>query len=114
MIVTRRNYLMGSMTENELSRLLKRTRIQERGRNIAYDVLVSGVDVSSVAQKHQVSEQWVLNLCNRIKSLKNNSNSIRISVTLPASIVPQAKQMLLGLKEVYELGQTAASEDGDE
>lgn len=67
-----------------------------------------------VRQKnHQVSEQWVLNLCNRIKDLKNNSNSIKISVTLPASIAPQAKQMLLGLKEVYELGQTAASEDSE-
>ncbi|STY98562.1 Uncharacterised protein [Moraxella ovis] len=104
---------MGSMTESELSRLLKRTRIQERGRNIAYDVLVAGMDVSSAAKNHQVSEQWVLNLCNRIKDLKNNSNSIKISVTLPASIAPQAKQMLLGLKEVYELGQTAASEDSE-
>lgn len=102
--MAKRDRLLACMSFDELADLLKKTRIRTKGKNIAFDVLVKGMDISSVARNHQVSEQWVLNLCNRIKDLKINSNSVKISVTLPASIAPQAQQILTGLKEVYELG----------
>lgn len=97
---------MACMSSDDLDFLVRQTRIKSKGREIAYDVLVCGVDISTVAQKHSVSEQWVLSLCKRIKQLKNNSQSVKISVIVPASIAPQARQLLTGLKEIYELGMT--------
>lgn len=102
--MAKRDNLLACMSQEEFIGLLQKTRIRQKGKQIAFDVLVAGVDVGSVAKNHKVSEQWVVNLCNRIRELKINANSIKISVTLPASIAPQARQMLIGLKEVYESG----------
>lgn len=102
--MAKKNDLIGSLSHDEFVEAHAKTKIRHKGKSIAYEVLVKGMDISAVASKYEVSYQWAKNICERVYNALHDSDSVEFSVSLPAEIAPQFQQILNSVKTIYETG----------
>ena len=72
--------LMGVVSDKEFNTACQKTRIRVKARQVAYDVLVAGLDIKEVAAKNKMSYQRVKNICERVHSEVGNDKMMEFSV----------------------------------
>ncbi|QCR85124.1 hypothetical protein FEF33_03875 [Moraxella osloensis] len=103
--------LMGVVSDKEFNTACQKTRIRDKARQVAYDVLVAGLDIKEVAAKNKMSYQRVKNICVRVFSEVERSDSVEFTVKMPAEIAPYAQQVLNTIKTIYELRNSKKGQD---
>lgn len=103
--------LIGVVSDEEFNVACKKTRMRHKARQVAYDVLVAGLDMKEVAAKNDMSYQRVKNICVRVFGEVERSDSVEFTVKMPAEIAPYAQQILNTIKTIYELRNSRKGQD---
>lgn len=98
------NEIRGAVTKQEFESAFKKTRVKQKGRKIAYDVLVLGLDPNEVAATNEMSYQRVRNICERVYREVNNDKMVECSVRIPVEIAPLVQQILTTIETIYKQG----------
>ena len=103
-IMVKTNEIKGTVTEQQFESAISKTKIKQKGKDIAYKVLVLGSDINEVAASNNMSYQRVKKICERVHSEVGNDKMMEFSVKLPTEIAPLVQQILTSVKTIYEQG----------
>lgn len=97
-----KNELAGSLCAEQFQNAISHTQIAEKSKSIAFEVLVKGNSITSVAKKNDLTYQRVKSICERVY-YENARKDVQITVSIPSDLVEHAKQLITTLTSAYLL-----------
>ena len=95
-----KNELAGSLCAEQFQNAISHTQIAEKSKSIAFEVLVKGNSITSVAKKNDLTYQRVKSICERVY-YENARKDVQITVSIPSDLVEHAKQLITTLTSAY-------------